>query len=269
MTNPPSSRPEPDAGGIRFTDRCIVFGRSGSGKSTLTNHLSAVPRCQVLLYDTKDEFSIPGVNPVYDPREIRWNERVIHVIDDSCELADVGRLFQLCWDRKVGRTGQAYGLVVVVHELGDLCLDTPQKTPRPVINYIKKGRTHGLGLVGASQRPVNIPKSARTEVQHVFTFAGGLDPDDLPVAAKMHRMSVPEFESALEQARGIGEHAYIWGDIRAGRNSIRPPLPEHLRKRTLATGIDARDYSRTETTDGANVRAGTPEPNREAAQGRT
>lgn len=259
------SQPEP-TGGIRFTDRVVIFGRSGSGKSVLTNHLGEQPRCQVVLYDTKDEFTVPGVEPVYKPSAIRWNERVIHVIDDSCELGDVGRLFQACWDRKVGRTGQHYGLVVVVHELGDLCLDTPQKTPRPVINYIKKGRAHGLGLIGASQRPVNIPKSARTEVQHVFTFAGGLDPDDLPVAAKMHRMSVPEFEAALEQASQLGEHAYIWGDIRARRNSIRPELPEHLRRQTLAQGIDAHDH-RKATDAPRHAEHRTSRPAREAPQG--
>ena len=261
----PSSKPEPAAapaiGGIRFNDRVIIFGRSGSGKSELTNHLATGPRCQRLLWDSKDEFTIPGVEPVYSPTAIRWDEPVIHLIDDSCDLDDVGRLFQVCWDRKVGRTGMAYGLVVIVHELGDLCLDQPQKTPRPVINYIKKGRAHGLGLIGASQRPVNIPRSARTEVQHVCTFAGGLDSDDLPVAAKMHGMSVPELEQAITQASQLGEHAYIWGDLRTKQNTIRPPLPEHLRKRSLARGIDPLDYHRTkEAPDGADERAGETRP---------
>jgi hypothetical protein len=262
--------PEPAArGGIRFTDRVIIFGRSGSGKSELANHIATGPRCQRLLWDSKDEFTVPGVNPVYKPSEIQWDQPVIHLIDDSCELDDVGRLFQMCWDRKIGRTGYAYGLVVIVHELGDLCLDQPQKTPRPVINYLKKGRAHGLGLIGASQRPRCIPTSARSEVQHVFTFAGGLDPDDLPIAAKMHRMSVPEFERALEQAGQLSEHSYIWGDIRAGRNVIRPQLPEQLRGRTLARGIDARDYHRSkEPTDaGAIERTGAAQPPREAAAG--
>lgn len=259
---------EPARGGIRFTDRVILLGRAGSGKSELTNNLATGPRCQRLLYDTKDEFTIPGVKPVYKPSQIRWEDPVIHLIDDSCELEDVSRLFQMCWDRKVGRTGHAYGLVVIVHELGDLCLDSPQKTPRPVINYLKKGRAHGLGLIGASQRPRNIPVSARSEVQHVFTFAGGLDPDDLPIAARMHRMSVPEFERALAQAGQLGEHAYIWGDLRAGRNVIRPPLPEQLRKRTLARGIDPRDYRSKEATHaGTDERAGAPQPPLEAAQG--
>jgi len=259
---PETAPPEP-AGGIRFTDRVIVLGRSGSGKSELVNHLAVMPRCQILKWDSKDEFTIAGVEPVYRPEDIRWDERVIHLVDDSCELEDVDRLFRLCWDRKVGRTGHAYGLVVVVHELGDLCLDAPQKTPRAVINYLKKGRAHGLGLIGASQRPRNIPVSARTEVQHVFTFSSGLDPDDLPIAAKMHRMTVPEFEQALEQARGLGEHAYIWGDLRAGRNTIRPQLPDHLRAQSLAQGIDARNYSQTH-----DIRPSprTTRPSREAAQ---
>lgn len=230
----------PPSGGIRFNDRVFVAGINGSGKSVLINHLAARFRCQVLLYDTKDEFTVPGVDGVHSPERIDWDQRIIHLIDDAGDLRETDRLFKTLWQRKVGRSGHAYGLMVVVHELADLCADQPGKTPQWLSNYIRKGRSHGLGLIAGSQRPRNIPRVARTEALHVFSFTGGFDPEDLPVMAAMHRMSVPEFERALEQAAGLGQHAYLWYDKRARTNVIRPQLPPRMLEHTLAHGIEPR-----------------------------
>jgi hypothetical protein len=216
----------------------FVAGINGSGKSVLINHIGHQYRCQKLLYDTKDEFTVPGVEPVHSATRIDWDQPVIHLIDDNGSLKDVDRLFKICWQRKVGRTGHAYGLVVVVHELADLCADQPGATPQWVSNYIRKGRAHGLGLLSGSQRPRNIPRAARAESQSVFSMSGGFDPEDLPVMAAMHKMTVPEYEAALEQAAQLGEHAYLWFDKRTRMNVIRPSLPPELVKQTLATGID-------------------------------
>lgn len=232
-------------GGIRYTDRVFVAGVNGSGKSVLINHLATSFRCQRFLYDTKDEFTVPGVQAVHHIERVDWDEPVIHYIDDDGDLKDVDRVFKQLWQRKVGRTGHAYGLVVIVHELGDLCGDQPGATPPWVSNYIRKGRAHGLGLLSGSQRPRNIPRAARTESQHVFSFAGGFDPEDVPVMAGLHRMSVPEYERALAQAATVGEHAYIWGDRRERVNVIRPPLPDSAVQNTIAEGIDPSRYRRT------------------------
>lgn len=263
-------------GGIRYNDRVVAFGYSGSGKSTLINSIAKKIRCQVLIFDSKDELIVPGSTPVYSASQIRWDERVIHLVDDSCQLDDVSRLFDACWRRKTPREliGEdeyipGYGLVVIVHELGDLCLDEPNRTPRSVINYIKKGRQRGLGLLAGSQRPVNIPKSARTEVQHVFTFAGGLDPDDLPVVAKMHRMSIPELERALQDAnQAHGEHAYIWHNRRANTNVIRPALPEHLRNDTIARILEPHRSTGGNIGDQGDHEGGAPPSPRQAAESR-
>jgi energy-coupling factor transporter ATP-binding protein EcfA2 len=238
MTTTNPGRPS----GIRFTDRVFVAGVNGSGKSILINHLATLYRCQILLYDTKDEFTVPGANAVHSPERIDWNERIIHLIDDGGDLAETNRLFKTLWQRKVGRTGHAYGLLVVVHELGDLCADTPGGTPQWVSVYIRKGRAHGLGLLAGSQRPRNIPRVARTESQHIFSFAGGFDPEDVPVMAGMHRMGVPDFERGLAQAAKHGEHAYLWYDRRARTNVIRPPLPPEKLRITLAQGIDPSQH---------------------------
>ncbi len=231
-SSPPADR------GIRFVDRVFVAGVNGSGKSALINHLAAGYRCQILLYDTKDEFTVPGVEAVHKPERIDWNQRLIHLIDDAGDLKETDRVFKAAWQRKAGRSGLPYGLVVVVHELGDLCADTPGGTPQWVSIYIRKGRAHGLGLLAGSQRPRNIPRAARTESQHVFSFAGGFDPEDVPVMAALHRMSVPEYEAGLAQAAQLGEHAYMWTDRRARHTVIRPPLPPEKLRSSIADGID-------------------------------
>jgi hypothetical protein len=236
--HPEGRRPQ----GIRWNDRVLVLGQNGSGKSVLINHLAARYRCQVLLFDTKDEFSIPAVHPVYDVDNVDWDERVIHVVDDSGDLRHTERLFSAAMQRKSGRERSGtYGLVIVVHELGDVCLDTPGGAPPSVNAYIRKMRAHAGGLLAGSQRPRNIPRIARTEAQHIFAFSPGFDPEDLPIVAACLGMSVSECERALEQAASLsptGEHAYIWRDKRARATVIRPPLPPEMMADTLAIGID-------------------------------
>ncbi len=256
----PSATAMMSRSGIRFTDRVFVAGINGSGKSVLVNHLASQYRCQRLLYDTKDEFTVPGVTPVHTPARIDWDQPVIHLIDDNGDLKDTNRLFKLLWARKVGRTGHAYGLVVVVHELADLCADQPGATPQWVNNYIRKGRAHGLGLIAGSQRPRNIPRGARTESQHVFSFCGGFDPDDMPIMAAMHHMTVPEFERTLAQAATLGEHAYVWYDKRSRTNVVRPPLPPGLLGQTLASGIDPTKHTVRSRTNEDTERESEPAP---------
>lgn len=248
--------------GILFTDRVFVAGTNGSGKSILINHIASQFRCQVLLYDTKDEFTVPDVEAVHHPEQIDWDQRVIHLIDDGGDLKETDRLFHTAWERKAGRSGHAYGLIVVVHELGDLCADQPGGTPQWVSVYIRKGRAHGLGLLAGSQRPRNIPRVARSEAHHVMSFAGGFDPEDLPVMAGMHRMTLPEYERALEQAARLGEHSYIWGDRWARTNVIRPALPREALSRTLASGIDPL----RRTPENSRELGKTPENSREAGE---
>jgi hypothetical protein len=237
--------PQPAKGGIRYTDRVFVGGVNGSGKSVLINHLATRFRCQRFLYDTKDEFTVPGVDAVHRISQIDWRAPVIHFIDTEGDLDETNRLFRLFWQRRIGRDPtMLYGLIVVVHELADLCGDQPGATPKWVSNYIRKGRAHGLGMINGSQRPRNIPRAARSECQHVFSFAGGFDPEDVPVMAKMHRLTVPQYEKALAQAAEISEHAFLWGDRRARTNVIRPSLPPHLANDTLAVGIDPSRHRR-------------------------
>jgi hypothetical protein len=217
---------------------------NGSGKSVLINYIACTGyRCQRLLVDTKDEFRVPDVEPVSDPDAIDWQQPFIHYVDSSGDKREYDKLFRACMTRRQEAFDgpRTYGLVVVVHELADLCGDSPGATPQWVNAYIRKGRAHGLGLLAGSQRPVNLPKIARTESQHVFAFAPGFDPDDRPVVARCMGINEAELAQLLRQAWALspnGQHSYLWYDRRARTIAIRPPLPEHLRARVSIRSLE-------------------------------
>lgn len=238
-TNPQASR----TGGIRYHHRVFVAGAAGGGKSELLNHIATRFRCQEILLDTKDEWTIPGVQPVHSVRAIDWNQRLIHLIvdvDGGGDIDEIALLFRIAWHRKVGRAqGKRYGLVIIVHELGDICDDTPGRTPSSFTTYVKKGDAHGLGLLAGTQRPVNVPKIARTQSEHIMSMAQGFDAEDIDTMAKVHSLSVPAFERALQAANDIGPYAYLYRNRITRTNVIRPQLPQTFLRRTLAHNIAA------------------------------
>jgi len=228
-------------GGIRFNDRVLSLGQTGSGKSTLLNYLfSTGYRCQRLLVDTKWEWTIEGVEPTTRVEALDWEQPIIHYRDERGDLDDFDRLFKACLQRVV-HSGRQYGLVVCVHELADLCAHRPNSTPRYVNAYITKAMKKGGGLLAGSQRPVNMPKTARSESQHTFAFAPGFDADDRPVVAKNMRITDAQLEDLLTQAAALsptGEHSYLWFEERAKRIHIRPPLPAALLRRSVVRSIE-------------------------------
>ena len=143
--------------GIRYNQRTFIAGPTESGKSDLMNVLFSEVKCQRMLVDTKGhEWSIAGVEPVSDPAMIDWREPIIHYVTTGTEVEEIDELF--------GRAEQQRDLVVAVHELGDLCEYTTQKTPGSVNRYLAQGGANGRGFFGASQLPVDMPKRARSEV---------------------------------------------------------------------------------------------------------
>lgn len=240
--SPSSSTLMPSSsGGIRYHHRVFIAGATNGGKSELLNHIATRFRCQEILLDTKDEWNIPGIPPVHNVRAIDWNQRLVHLIvdvDGGGDLDEIDLLFRVAWHRKVGRAqGKRYGLVIIVHELGDICDDTPGRTPGSFITYVKKGDAHGLGLLAGTQRPVNVPKIARTQSEHVMSMARGFDAADIDEMAKVHNLPVPAFERALQQANEVGPYAYVYRNRILQTNVIRPQLPELYLRRSLARNI--------------------------------
>lgn len=214
--------------GIRWHDRVFVVGSTGSGKSELLNHLFTGLRNQKLLLDTKPEFAIPGVQPVSRPSEIPWDEPIIHYRDIAARLEDYDEIFYEAHHRR--------NFTICCHEFADLCNDEPSRTPEWVRKSLRKGNVFGNGLLGGTQRPVGMPRQARTEAQHVIHMVPALDPEDTRVVARMMGgLSPAELERQLAEAAQAspdpeGRYAAVWYDRRARATTILPPLPEHIRR---------------------------------------
>lgn len=211
--------------GIAFNQRVFVAGETRSGKSEFVNLLFSGFRCQRFLLDTKGgEWLIPGVQPTRDVAMIDWRQPIIHFITQTSEVDEVDELFQ--------ELNRRQNIVVCCHELGDLCGHSTNRTPASVNRYFSQGGAWGRGLLGASQIPVDIPKRAKTEAQHIVTFVPPMADDDLKTIAKMvSGIDAAELRLMLEECeREFGRHSFIWFTKGAGEPSVWGPLPEHLRR---------------------------------------
>jgi hypothetical protein len=215
--------------GIAYNQRVLVLGQTGSGKSELLNHLFSTMRCQRLLIDTKeDEWMIDGVEPAHTLEEIDWSEPIIHFAQQDDELGELDRVFAAARTRR--------GLVVCVHEMCDLCNYRANATPPNVSAFLSKGRGKGLGLIGGSQRPYEMPVRGRTEVQHVFIFVPTLGDDDVKAMAGLGIgiRSPKELAALIDQVEEAhGEHSFIWFRKGTRGYEIGPPLPEHVRRQSI------------------------------------
>lgn len=190
---------------LRHNDRIFVLGYTGSGKSELISYLMQqfVGGPQIFLLDTKPEFSVPGVTPISDPRDIDWDQPLVHVQYEAPTVAEIDRFFRAVRQRRRA--------LVVVHELSDLCEYDANKAPAVVSGYASKGRVFGLGLIGGTQRPVGVPKRVFTDADHVFIFATGFpEPADMKTAAGVAGMPVRELEQMLSELQDkCGPHAFL------------------------------------------------------------
>lgn len=214
---------------IRFNDRVFVLGYTGSGKSELISSLMMpfIGGPQVVLIDTKPEFSIPDVTPVSDPAEIDWKQPIVHVQLEAPEVHEIDRLFKALRQRR--------RCLAVVHELSDLCEYSANKTPPVVSAYASKGRVFGLGLIGGTQRPVGVPKRLFTDADHVFVFATGFpEPSDRKAAATAAGLPERELEAKLGELQDkCGPHAFLHIDRRDRTVTPHAPLTDAERRAIL------------------------------------
>lgn len=216
---------------VSYHDRALAIGSTGSGKSELINLVFAGVRCQRVLVDTKDEFAIEGIEPVHDVGSIDWSERTIHYrASATAGVDEFDALFAALYSRR--------NLVVAVHELGDVCEFSPNRTPRWFNAYLSKGRAKGLGLLAGTQRPVQIPTRARSESDHVFMVGERLlipaDHDAVAVAMGQEPRQLGRLIDQVQAQLGGAPdpqgrtHAYL-AFTRARRQLIAcPPIPpEH------------------------------------------
>lgn len=214
--------------GITYNDRVLVLGQTGSGKSELLNHLFTALKCQRVLLDTKGgEWAVPGVEPARAVEEIDWTQPIIHFITQTDDPMEVDGIFEVARRRR--------HLSICVHEMCDLCNYSAQKTPPNVSAYLSKGRAHGLGLMGGSQRPVEMPVRGRSEVQHVFIVVPRLGREDVNAEAGLGiGIGAKELGALVDQVDAEhGEHSFIWFRKGARGYTVCKPLPEQLRAKTI------------------------------------
>lgn len=214
--------------GIVYHQRVLVLGQTRSGKSELLNHLFSNLKCQRVLLDTKGgEWGVPGVEPVTAVEEIDWREPIIHFITQTDDPEEIDGLFAIARTRR--------HLSVCVHEMGDLCNFHASRTPANVSAYLSKGGAYGLGLMGGSQRPVEMPVRGRTEVQHVFIVVPRMGEPDVRAMAELGiGISARELGPLIDQVeRDYGPHSFLWFRKGAKGWTICKPLPDHLRKHTI------------------------------------
>lgn len=210
--------------GIDYNQRLFVAGETRSGKSEFLNLIFSGFRCQRFLLDTKGgEWVIPGVEPVSDVEAIDWREPIIHFVTRSAEVAEIDEIFVALNRRR--------NIVVCVHELGDLCGHSTNATPASVNRYISQGGAMGRGLIGASQIPVDIPKRAKTEAQHIVCVVPPLGEDDLKTIARMiSGISWQELQIMLEEVQQeYGKWSFVWFQKGGVEPVAFAPLPDHLR----------------------------------------
>lgn len=211
---------------IAFNDRVLVLGETGSGKSELINVLISrmAGGAQRVLLDTKAEFHVDGVDPATSVAAIDWRQPVVHFQLAAPTIDQVEELFSVLTTRR--------RIVVCVHELSDLCDYNAGKTPPSVNRYLSMGRARGQGLIGGTQRPVNIPKRILTDAQHNFVFASGF-PDDSDQKAAAMTLNLPRAQALQtlgELHERYGRHAYLHFDRTDRAWSAYLPLSEAERR---------------------------------------
>jgi predicted nuclease with TOPRIM domain len=173
-----------------LTGRGVVFGKSGSGKSNsigvIVEELLAqgYPLCIVdadgehyglkeeyeLLHVGGDESVDVQVTPDHaEPlAEIMLHEDVPVILDISGYIDDteahelvervVAKLFSM--EKKTKKP-----FPVLIEEIHELVPETknPSSVAKTLIRVAKRGRKHGLGVIGASQRPAEVKKSFVTQ----------------------------------------------------------------------------------------------------------
>jgi hypothetical protein len=137
---------------------------------------------------------IPNAKVTGDWREVvkALPGRVVYQ-PDRHEMVDHRKKVDAILDRIFGLGGH-HG--VALHELPDVADDQSERETPAIYEIFRKGPFHCIPIVAMTQRPVNIPKVARTESTVVFTFAL-MDDDDIRTMAGIMGRRVREEPLAL------------------------------------------------------------------------
>lgn len=151
---------------LRADEHLACFGMTGSGKTYRLERLIAARAAssRVLCIDPKGEFWIKGAKLVntYSKRHAIQIYRPDLEETAEAEVDQYDRIFRAAW-----RDGRP--LTIYIDEL-NATLPGPQSCLRSLERIYRQGRSRGITVWAASQRPKDIPSVAFTESTHIISF---------------------------------------------------------------------------------------------------
>jgi DNA helicase HerA-like ATPase len=199
---------------LRSNERVNLFGRTGSGKTTQARRLltDASSRMTWVVLDAKHDFYIPGVK-VTGAFSPRLRQQIVRIPPYEEE--------QLAYDDVIWRIWERGDSILYIDETTLVC---PTRTLRPALGAaIRTGRSRGLGVWCASQRPKDLPSAIFTETEHFFVFQLNFEAD----REKVVSFTSDGLYAPLSRIRG---HDFVYWNVLSDTGRYVKALPARGRK---------------------------------------
>lgn len=211
---------------VRSNDRVITVGKTGVGKTEALKELvwrafKDDPDILTVFYDMtgkeEDDLQAPVLRTLDEVEEAIYPadpEEKLTALVYSPEVPTYEGFERLC--ELVYNHGDAHLIadeLMMVYRDGNAVRSTTDHHLKIMTN----GRKVGVGMSGATQRPVNVPLEAMSEAEHIFTFK-------LKLGTDRDRMKKIIGERA-EQARELDPYWYIYDHDRLEAPEVCQPLP--------------------------------------------
>jgi hypothetical protein len=193
---------------LEIGQRGLCCGQTGSGKSFLCIRLLP-SRGRLCIIDPKREFDYPGVPIIDNPEAIRRKkpERFIYRPKESLitDREAYNQVYEFCY--------RAGGYFIYTDEV--IAVMRGMEPPQYLNICVQLGRSKGITMLFATQRPARIPANLVSESQKFYIFTLVYPPD-----VKRISEMVPGFTGRMNDKR-----TFCFYDLHSGG------CPEQLRLR--------------------------------------